>query len=97
MTIADVVIVATVNANFFTDQVALVEELQARPVVVMALTSPYDLLAFPQQPTYLTTYNDTLPLLDAAAKLLYGQIQPAGKLPVELPPLFTIGFGLTEY
>ena len=55
------------------------------------------LLGFSQQATYLTTYNDNLSLLIAAAKLLYGQIQPSGTLPVALPPLFPIGFGLAEY
>jgi beta-N-acetylhexosaminidase len=93
----DVIIVATVYAHLYSGQIALVEELQEHSVVVVALTSPYDLLAFPQQATYLTTYNDNLSLLNAAAKLLYGQIQPSGKLPVDLPPLFPIGFGLTEY
>jgi beta-N-acetylhexosaminidase len=82
---ADVILLATYNASFHAGQVALVEELQGKPLVVLALTSPYDLLAFPQQPTYLVTYNNRLPLLRAAAKLLYGQIQPTGTLPVELP------------
>jgi beta-N-acetylhexosaminidase len=91
---ADVILLATYNANFHAGQVALVEELQGQPLVIMALTSPYDLLAFPQQPTYLITYNNSLPLLSAAAKLLYGQIQPAGTLPVELPPLFPTGSGI---
>jgi beta-N-acetylhexosaminidase len=94
---ADVIIVATVYANFYPGQVALVDDLGEQPLVVVALTSPYDLLAFPQQATYLTTYNDNLSLLTAAAKLLYGQIQPSGTLPVELPPIFPIGFGLAGY
>ncbi|MCC6455460.1 MAG: hypothetical protein IT328_10985 [Caldilineaceae bacterium] len=94
---ADVILLATYNANFHAGQVALVEELQGKPLVVLALTSPYDLLAFPQQPTYLVTYNNSLPLLRAAAKLIYGQIQPAGTLPVELPPLFPVGSGIGGY
>jgi beta-N-acetylhexosaminidase len=94
---ADVIIVATVNANFYPRQVALIQELAGQPVVIMALTSPYDLLAFPTVTTYLTTYNDNQPMLAAAAKLLYGQIQPAGTLPVSLPSLFPVGFGLATY
>jgi beta-N-acetylhexosaminidase len=94
---SDVIIVATVYANFYPGQVALVEELGEQPLVVVALNSPYDLLAFPEQATYLTTYNDNLSLLTAAVKLLYGQIQPSGTLPVELPPLFPLGFGLAGY
>lgn len=94
---SDVILLATYNANFHAGQVALVEELQGKSLVVLALNSPYDLLAFPEQATYLTTYNNTLPLLTAAAKLLYGQIQPSGTLPIELPALFPIGSGLSEY
>ena len=94
---ADVVIVATVDANFYPGQVALIQELQGQPVVVVALTSPYDLLAFPTVPAYLTTYNDNQPMLAAAAKVLYGQIQPTGTLPVALPSLYPVGFGLAEY
>lgn len=94
---ADVVIVATYNANFYPGQVALVKELQERPLVVIAMSSAYDLLAFPQQESYITTYNDSRPLLAAAVRLLYGQIQPAGKLPVELPPLFPVGSGIVGY
>jgi beta-N-acetylhexosaminidase len=94
---SDIIVIATVHATLYPGQAALVEALGDRPVVVVALTSPYDLLAFPQQATYLTTYNDNLSLLSAAVKLLYGQIQPLGTLPVDLLPHFPIGFGLTEY
>jgi beta-N-acetylhexosaminidase len=75
---ADVVIVATVYADRRPGQAALVQELQGRNVVVLALTNPYDILAFPNQPTYLTTYSDNLPLLEAAAKLIYGQVDTTG-------------------
>jgi beta-N-acetylhexosaminidase len=88
---ADVAVVATANANFYPGQIALVEALQAKPLAVIAMTSPYDLLAFPQQPVYLTTYNNNASLLLAAVKLLYGQIEPVGALPVELPPYFPVG------
>lgn len=75
---SDIVIVATVFADRYPGQAALVQALQGRPLVVMALTNPYDLLAFPEQATYLTTYSDNPPLLEAAAKLLYGEIGAAG-------------------
>jgi beta-N-acetylhexosaminidase len=94
---ADVIVMDTYNANFYPGQVALVKELQGRPLVVIATSSAYDLLAFPEQETYLTTYNDNRVILSAAVKLLFGQIQPAGMLPVELPPLFPAGFGIREY
>lgn len=94
---ADVIVMDTYNANFYPGQVALVKELQDKPLVVVATSSAYDLLAFPEQETYLTTYNDNRVILSAAVKVLFGQIQPAGMLPVELPPLFPPGFGIRAY
>jgi hypothetical protein len=43
---------------------------------------------------YLTTYNDNSSLVNAAVRILYGEIQPQGTLPIDLPPDFPVGFGL---
>jgi beta-N-acetylhexosaminidase len=94
---ADVIIVATANARRHPGQIALVESLRDLPAVVLALQSPYDLLAFPGQSTYLATYGDVPASIHAAAKMLFGQYQPSGKLPVTLNDAFPEGYGLDGF
>lgn len=54
------------------------------PVVVMAVSDPYDLQAFPEAPTVLTTYDYSRPMLEAGVDVLTGREPPRGTLPVEL-------------
>jgi beta-N-acetylhexosaminidase len=91
----DVTIIATVNGEFNPGQVALVQAIQNFPTAVIALQSPYDLLSFPSQQTYVATYSDSPASVQAVAKLFFGEIAPTGKLPVSLPNLYPIGSGLT--
>ncbi len=85
---SDVIVVVTADARRHPGQIALVEALQHLPAVVLAVRSPYDLLAFPDQSTYVATYGDGAASLQAAARVLFGQLQPSGRLPVVLPGLF---------
>jgi len=96
---ADVVVVATLNAMELPGQANMVQALteQAVPIVVVALRSPYDLLAFPEQSTYVAIYGETMPSLEAMADLLCGEIQPRGRLPVDLPGLYPFGHGLGQF
>jgi beta-N-acetylhexosaminidase len=94
---ADVIIVATADARRHPGQIALVEAVQGMPAVVLALQSPYDLFAFPEQPTYLVTYGDVPASLQAAAEVLFGQLQPRGQLPVALGDLYPEGYGLEGF
>jgi beta-N-acetylhexosaminidase len=93
----DAIIVATANARRHPGQIALVESLQGLPTVILALRSPYDLLAFPDQSTYVATYGDVPASIHAAAKLLFGQYQPSGKLPVTLNDAFPEGYGMDDF
>lgn len=83
----DVVIVGTVNASVQPLQAALVNALHARGLrpIVVALRTPYDLIAFPAISTYLCAYNIRRPAVEAAAKALFGAITPTGVLPCALP------------
>ena len=65
--------------------------------MVVALRSPYDLLTFPEQGTYVAIYGETTPSLEAMADLLCGEIQPSGRLPVDLPGLYPFGHGLRQF
>jgi beta-N-acetylhexosaminidase len=87
---SDLIIMATLNAHLDRLQAELMRELlqTGRPVIGIAVGNPYDLLAFPQLHSYLVTYEYTKPALAAAVRVLFGEIQPNGHLPVSLPGLY---------
>ena len=82
---SDLVVVTTMNAS--AGQQALVEALLAtgRPVVAAAVRNPYDIARFPAAPTYLATYGYTAASLESLTRVLFGEIDPAGRLPVTIP------------
>lgn len=90
---ADAILMITINALLDQHQVEIMQTLLAtgRPVIGLAVYSPYDLLAFPALNTYVVTYEYTKPAISAAVRALFGEIQPQGKLPVSLPGLYTLG------
>ena len=80
-------IVRTSDAVENPEQTALIRDLDAAgssPIVV-ATRNPYDLAAFPEVETYLTTYDDTEASLAAAADVLAGARDPTGRLPITIP------------
>ncbi len=83
----DLVLMVTVNANRDPQQAALMRALlqSGQRVIGLAVGTPYDLLAFPALCTYLVTYEPTGPAQIAAAKVLFGEVEPKGYLPVSLP------------
>ena len=93
---ADVVVVGTRAATLYPAQAQAVQALLAlgKPTVVVALRTPYDLLAFPEAPAYLCAYGDTLAPVAAVARVLVGEREPQGTLPVSLPGLYPRGYGL---
>ena len=106
---ADTVLVTTMKAgDTATDakggQAKLVEGLLETDatVVVLAVRDPYDIAEFPDAPTYLATYSDGDVAMEAAARVLLGEVPPRGKLPVDIPDaddpdtiLYPFGHGLT--
>jgi beta-N-acetylhexosaminidase len=87
---ADIFVVATVNAHMDEGQAEVVRYLLSlgRHVIGIAVRNPYDLLAFPQLPTYLVTYEYTRPALNAAVRAIFGMRQASGHLPVSIPGLY---------
>lgn len=85
----DIFIIATVNAHLDEQQAELVRCIVSskRRVIVIAVRNPYDLQAFPQLRTYLVTYEYTRPALVAAARVMFGEKQALGHLPVSIPGL----------
>jgi beta-N-acetylhexosaminidase len=67
--------------------------------VVAAVRDPYDIGAFPAVPAYLATYGYTAASLESLAKVLFGEVNPRGELPVAIPAadgseLYPLGHGL---
>jgi beta-N-acetylhexosaminidase len=111
---SDLVVVSTNNAasvNVSTGlptpsaaaQQALVNALLAtgKPVIVSGMRNPYDISYLTAVPTYLATYGYTAHQLEALTRVLFGEVNPAGKLPVTIPrsdgtgALYPFGHGLS--
>lgn len=104
---ANAIIALTYSSQEISDgQVKLIQELNSlgKPVVVIAQGLPYDIMKFPAISTYLVNYaynrwQAPSPAHDAATKatvdVLFGKYTPTGKLPVEIPGLFPLGYGIS--
>jgi beta-N-acetylhexosaminidase len=82
----------------------LVRELLATgvPLIVVAVHDPYDIAYVDQAPTYLATYAPNAVATRAAARVIFGEVAPRGRLPVPIPSaddpsriLYPYGHGLT--
>jgi len=83
----DLVVVSSQKAWASPEQQDLVEDLLATgtPVIVLAVRDPYDIAYFTDAPTYVATYSYSPVSLAAATKVLFGEVNPTGKLPVSIP------------
>ena len=102
---SDRVVVSTNKAWTSAGQQKLVKQLVAtgKPVVVVAVRDPYDIAYVTEAPTYLATYSTTAISMESLARVLFGEVQPAGKLPVDIPVagepgtvLYPFGHGLAS-
>ena len=86
---SDIFVLATVHAHRDVQQAELVRCLisSGRHIIVIAIHNPYDLQAFPQLSTYLCTYEYSRPALVAAVRVVFGERQALGHLPVNIPSL----------
>jgi beta-N-acetylhexosaminidase len=68
-------------------QAAMVKHLLKgpKPVCVVALRDPYDLLRFPEVQTYVALYGYRDEMLQACAEVVLGRISASGRAPVALP------------
>jgi beta-N-acetylhexosaminidase len=60
-------------------------------LIVVGAGNPYELLRFPEVPAYLAAYGPDPPSMRAAAKVLAGRLEPRGRLPVALSPIYQRG------
>jgi len=88
---ADVIVIGTISASLQPGQVALVDALLAlgRPVITVALRTPWDLEAYPAAGTHACTYSVLEPSLVALADALFGLAPFPGRLPVRLAAMAT--------
>ena len=63
-------------------------------MVAIAMGNPYLAMNFPDVQTYICTYANSPTSERSAVKLLFGEMQLKGKLPVSLPGIADRGFGL---
>lgn len=95
---ADVVVVGTTNLFAYPEQVEMVRALaKEKPVAVVALRGPYDVLSIPEVAAYLCAYDAREPSLTATAEVLLGERKPSGSLPAVVPGVFSIGAGMRDF
>ncbi|EFR05167.1 beta-N-acetylglucosaminidase/beta-glucosidase [Nannizzia gypsea CBS 118893] len=61
-----------------------------KPVVVVAVSSPYDFAKDPTIGTYVCTYDFTDAALQALVRVLYGEVSPTGRMPGSLSKSSTV-------
>ena len=97
------VLVCTYNANMFTNQAILVNELDKlnNDLFVLSTRSPYDLFRFRQIKNYLCLYEYSPNSVMTIVKYLEGEVRPTGKLPVNLSRQVLVGasvyVGINDY
>ena len=101
----DVTVVLTYRAwqDTSAQQRALVRRLTAtgKPVIAVGVREAHDVAWFPDVPAYVATYSWTGVSVRSLVKVLYGEVDPTGKLPVTIPSaddpgtaLYPFGHGL---
>ena len=72
---ADVIVLGMCSAIIFTQQVKLYQDLRAtgKPVIVVAMESPYDIELIPDCENYIATYGVARDWMKVAAMRIFGQ------------------------
>jgi beta-N-acetylhexosaminidase len=66
----------------------------AEKTVVLAMGNPYFASQMPQLQNYLCTFSDAQVSELSAVKAMFGEIPTDGRLPVTIPGIADLGFGL---
>ena len=92
----DLIVVGTFSAHLQPAQAMLAEVVLAsgKPIVTVALRTPWDLLAYPSARTHVCTYGILPPSMEALAAALLGEAPFVGRLPVDIAGLHPRGQGL---
>jgi beta-N-acetylhexosaminidase len=92
----DLIVLGTTAAKLVPAQATLAARVLdvGRPVVAVALRTPWDVAAYRAAPTYVCSYGILEPTADALASALFGEAPFTGTLPVEIAGLHPRGHGL---
>jgi len=84
---ADLIVVGTIAATPGSPQADLVDALLGtrRPIVTVALRTPWDLLAYPRATTHVCTYSILPQSLDAMTAAIFGTARGDDPFPGRLP------------
>lgn len=100
---SDLVLAVVSDAWNDRGQQSLVRRLidTGRPVIVLAVGTPYDAAYFPKPAAFVASYSYQRVSLQAAVSAMFGEIAPTGRLPVAVPRagnpesvLYPYGYGL---
>lgn len=83
---ARVVLMATCNAHLYSEQARLVREVAGagKPTIFVGLRDPYDIKIYPPDSARLAAYGSVRCTLAAISRIIFGEIEPRGQLPVKL-------------
>ena len=73
----------TFSATHHEDPVAALDATDSR-LVVAGVRNPYDINQLPGVDNFIATYSYAAPALASLAKVITGEIEPQGKLPVDI-------------
>jgi beta-N-acetylhexosaminidase len=84
------------SVDLVPQHIELVKEFATgpAPVIVISFGSPYFLRHFPEVDAYICLYRNTAQAQETAAKVLFGEIEVNGRLPVSIPGLYPVGHGI---
>ncbi|HYJ25298.1 MAG TPA: glycoside hydrolase family 3 N-terminal domain-containing protein [Acidimicrobiia bacterium] len=90
----DLIILGTVTATPGQVDLANVLLELGKPLITVALRTPFDLASYPGSKTHVCTYSSHRPSLDTLTFALFGDISFQGHLPAAIPGLYPRGHGI---
>lgn len=71
----------------------ILKTLDEKRLFILSARTPYSLLSLPESGGFFALYHDGKPTIEALAAILNGGASPQGRLPVELPGHYPLGWG----
>lgn len=91
---ADIIVCTSLLAMQSPKQVAFIKRILGlgKPVVIVGLGDPSDFSLFTEAPVFLAANSPAPICLEAAAKVLFGEEKPKGRLPMPIDGLYAAGY-----